>query len=83
MTPAPVPPPRRVIIVVLAIGAAIGAWFMLHTNTSAAARECRSLYHAARTAEDTARVDRTVTAGARRQQDPPSCGFIRSTARWQ
>ena len=53
---------------------------MLQAYTSAAVKECQAGYRAARTAADTTRVDSLVPEGG---ADPHSCGFIRSSARWQ
>ena len=58
----------------------LGIWIMLQAYTSAAVKECRAGYRAARTAADTARVDSLVPEGG---ADPHSCGFIRSSTRWQ
>lgn len=58
----------------------LGGWIMLQAYTSAAVKECRAGYRAARTAADTTRVDSLVPEGG---ADPHSCGFIRSSARWQ
>ena len=75
------PPTRVLLVAALMLG--LAAWFMLRAYTSAAARECQTLYRSARTAADTARVDTTVTPGSLAQQDPRSCGFIRTSARWR
>lgn len=57
-------------------------WLLLRSYTSPAARECRDMYHAARTAADSASID-TVFVEIRGQDHPSSCGFMRMTARWQ
>lgn len=75
-------PPARVLLAAVLV-LAIAAWLILRTYTSAAARECSALYRSARTAADTARVDTTVTRGSRAQQEPGTCGGMRSSARWQ
>lgn len=75
-------PPKWVLLVV-ALVFGLAAWLMLRTYTSAGARECLVLYHSARTALDTARVDTTVTPGSHAQHDPRSCGFMRISARWR
>jgi hypothetical protein len=75
------PPKLVLLIAVLVLG--LAAWFLLRTYTNGATRECEALYRGARTAADTARVDTTVTPGSRRQTDPRSCGFLRTSARWQ
>lgn len=75
-------PPKLVILAVAGI-LGLGAWLMLRLYTSPGARECQSLYEAARTAADTARIDTMMTAGSRQEQDPHTCGFRRSSARWQ
>jgi hypothetical protein len=71
-----------VLLVALLIAAA-AAWFFLRTYTSDGNRQCRALYHAARTAADTATVDTTLTPGTHAESDPKTCGFRRSAARWQ
>ena len=70
----------------IAIGVAVAVlagWFFLRTNTSDAGRECRDLFHAARTAADTARIDTTFAPSSRLTSDPKSCGFMRINARWR
>lgn len=59
------------------------AWIMMRSYTTRGAAECRSLYRAARTAADTAWVDTTITPGSRAHQEPHTCGFMRTSARWQ
>ena len=71
-------PLRWMIVAVPALGFAL--WLMLQAYTSPAARACAAGYRAARTATDTARVDSLVPGGG---ADPHSCGFIRTSARWQ
>jgi len=85
-TPAASPrsstPPKRVLLVaVFMVG--VAAWLLAGSFTSAGARECGALYHAARTAADTARVDSTVTPGSSAQSEPHTCGFMRIGNRWQ
>jgi len=75
--------PPKWVLLAAAVGLALAAWFMLRMYTSDGARECQALYRSARTAIDTARVDTTVTRGSRKQADPPSCGFMRHSNRWQ
>ncbi|MBL8989248.1 MAG: hypothetical protein JNJ80_23435 [Gemmatimonadetes bacterium] len=79
---APGAPPRRVLMVAVAI-IAVAVWYLLDLYTTAGIRECRALYRAARTAADSAVVDTTVTAAARREADPRTCGFRRSQVRWR
>lgn len=74
---------RWVLLVGLPAVVLLVARLMLQSYTSAAARECHALYRAARTAADTARVDSTITPGSRSQDEPHSCGFLRTSARWQ
>jgi hypothetical protein len=78
----PAAPPKRVLIVA-AIMAVLACWFLLHTYTNAGARECRTLYHAARSAADTARIDTLITEGSRAQNEPRTCGFMRHAAWWR
>ena len=75
-------PPRAVLLVAALILAA-AAWYLLRSFTGDAARECRALYRAARSAADTVRVDSTVTPGSAELSDPRTCGFIRTSARWR
>lgn len=75
-------PPRAVLLVAALIVAA-AAWYLLRSYTGDAARECRALYRASRSAADTARVDSTVTPGSAGRSDPRTCGFIRTSARWR
>jgi len=79
---APQAPPGRV-LVVAALILGFAAWLMLRSYTSAGARECQALYRSARTAADTAWIDTTLTAGSRAEQDPKTCGFRRTSNRWQ
>lgn len=74
-------PPRRILLIAALLVGLVG-WLMMRSYTSTGARQCEALYHASRTAADTARVDTTVTPGSRKQADPHSCGFIRRSARW-
>ena len=75
-------PPRAVLLIAALIFAA-AAWYLLRSYTGNAARECRALYRASRSAADTARVDSTVTAAGAGRSDPHTCGFIRTSARWR
>jgi hypothetical protein len=79
-TPAP---SLRLNIVIGVVLAALVGWFFLRTNTSEAGRECRALFHAARTAADTARIDTTFAPSSRLTSDPRSCGFMRGNAIWR
>jgi hypothetical protein len=58
-------------------------WIFLRRYTSPGARECVELYHEARTAADTARVDTTMVPGSAGTADPRSCGSMRYASRWQ
>jgi hypothetical protein len=72
---------RAFLLVASSLALAIAGWLMLRTYTTAASRECVALYHAARTAADSAAVDRIVPHPDR--PEATSCGFTRSSARWQ
>jgi hypothetical protein len=82
-TPEPTHTPPRRILVAATVVVALAAWWLLHTYTSTGTHECEKLYHSARSAADTARIDTLVTAGSREQSEPRTCGFMRRTARWQ
>ena len=75
-------PPRAVLLIAALIFAA-ASWYFLRSYTGDAARECRALYRASRSAADTAQVDSTVTPGSAARSDPHTCGFIRTSARWR
>lgn len=75
-------PPVPVLLVALMV-AALAGWGLARSYISAGARECHALFHVARTAADTARVDTTVTPGSHRQKDPRTCGSYRTSARWR
>lgn len=75
-------PPRWVVLVAAGLVLLTG-WLMLRMYTSAGVRECHSLYRAAHSAADTARVDTVVTPTSRREQEPRTCGFRRFSARWR
>ena len=74
---------NRASIAVVVLVVVLGAWVLLRTNTSEAGRDCRAMYHSARTAADTARIDTTFVPSSKSVSDPRSCGFMRSSARWQ
>ena len=74
---------NRVSIAVVVLVVVLAAWVLLRTNTTSAARDCRAMYHAARTAGDTARIDTTFVPSSKDVSDPRSCGFMRTSARWQ
>ena len=60
------------------------SWMVMQVYTPPASRECGRLYHSARTAADSARVDQTTPAvTVTGSHERRSCGAIRSTARWQ
>ena len=70
------------------IGIVLGAllvagWLLFRSFTSPTARECTKLYDNARTATDTARIDTTFAPSARRESEPRTCGFMRTSARWR
>lgn len=75
-------PPVAILGLALLV-AVISVWWLLRSNTSPAVRECLRLYAEARTAADTLGVDSTVTALAAEESIPRSCGFMRSSSRWQ
>jgi hypothetical protein len=65
-------------VVVLAL------YIMLHMYTSSGSDECADRYGAARTAADTLQVDSLVPGkGGTRGKAKLSCGFTRTSARWQ
>ncbi|MGE0439035.1 MAG: hypothetical protein AB7L66_16140 [Gemmatimonadales bacterium] len=75
--------PPRPVLVVAAILAGVAIWYFMGAYTSAGARECGTLYRAARTAADSAVVDATYPPAGRRETQPRNCGFLRTSARWQ
>ena len=77
-------PPPTVVVAALIVMVLVGGWLMLRFNTSYASRECSAQYRLAKTAADTARVDRLVPhKGAVIPASAFSCGFTRSSARWR
>ena len=63
---------------------ALALYIMLHMYTSSGADECAARYGAARTAADTLQVDSLVPGKAgTREKALFSCGFTRTSARWQ
>jgi hypothetical protein len=66
-----------VLIAILLIGAA-ALWWVSELYTTEAARECRALYAAARTAIDSNQVDLTIPASGRKLTEPHSCANYRS-----
>ena len=75
--------PPRAVIFIAAAALALAAWLLSRSYTSSGTREFLSLYHSARTAADTARIDTTFTPGNRSRAEPHSCGFLRTSARWR
>jgi hypothetical protein len=76
------PPPRRVIIGVLA-AVVLAAWLLLDMYSSRAAKECYALYRLAKTSADSALVDSTHAQQGRALPARFSCGVMRTSARWQ
>jgi hypothetical protein len=76
-------PRRWALFLAASLLALVGAWLLLRSYTSDAARECLALYRSAANAADTARIDTLVPRGSRSEADPRTCGFIRTSARWQ
>jgi hypothetical protein len=75
---------RQMLLAALgAIAAALALWVVFGAYTGDEARACRALYAEARTAADTMAVDLTVVPAARKRAEPRSCGFMRTSARWQ
>jgi hypothetical protein len=73
-----------VVLPVLAVAVAITVVVLRHANTSHAASSCSALYHEARSAADTTRVDSTVPdRDASGTPGRSSCGGIRVNARWR
>ena len=73
-------------VMLAALGAVIAlivVWVVFGAYTGNEVRECRALYAEARTAADTTAVDLTVVPAARKHAEPRSCGFMRTSARWQ
>jgi hypothetical protein len=62
---------------------AVATWFIFGARTPQDVRECSALYAAARTAEDTTRIDLTVPAGAALHAESRSCGSYRTAGQWQ
>ncbi len=82
MSPTENPAPPVRVLAVAGVLIAVAAWFLFRSYTSPGVRQCLALYHGARTATDTARVDETVTPGSHAAADPRSCGSYRSAGRW-
>jgi hypothetical protein len=79
-------PARRPVAIPALIGVVLlglAVWFVLGTRAAPEVRECTALYHAARTAEDTTRVDLTVPDAAKQHAEQRSCGSLRTAGRWQ
>lgn len=71
-------------LIALPVLLALAGWLLLQSFTGGAATECYALYRAAVTADDSARVDNTVPkATGISSTDRHTCGFMRSSARWQ
>lgn len=63
---------------------ALALYIMLHMYTSSGSDECAARYGAARTAADTLQVDSLVPdKGGTNGKAKFSCGFMRTSARWQ
>jgi hypothetical protein len=78
------PAPVWIVGPVVAVAVALTLTWMRHANTSYAAAECSRLYHEARSASDTARVDSTrVSRDGKVTAQSSSCGGIRTNARWR
>ncbi len=69
--------------VVLGIVCAGILWLYTHMYVNPASAECVALYRAAKTAADTLMVDHSFPPSATRNAQPRTCGFVRTTARWQ
>jgi hypothetical protein len=65
------------LIVVLSV---VALWAFSQVFIPPSSRTCMGLYRAARTAADTAQVDRVVPQT--HTAEAPTCGFIRQAARW-
>ena len=83
MTDTPTPASRAIPIAIGVVLLVAATWFVLGNRTAPEVRECTALYHAARTAEDTARVDLTLPDAASKRAQPRSCGSLRMNGRWQ
>jgi hypothetical protein len=80
---APAGPIRVMLILAASLGLAIAGWLPFRSYTSDAARECITLYNSAQTSADTIRIDSLIPRGGRAESDPRTCGFLRTSARWQ
>ena len=78
----PPAPPRRIWIAALPF-LAVAAWLGLRMYTSFGSDQCADGYAAARTAADTARVDSLVPEDEHGVKEKVSCGFRRTSARWE
>jgi hypothetical protein len=68
----------------VAVAVALAFTWMRHANTSYMATTCSRLYHDARSASDSARVDSTrVSRDGKVTAQSSSCGGIRTNARWR
>jgi len=70
-------------VLVGALLVTVVGWVAFGSYTGSEVRECTALYAAAHTADDTTRVDLTVTPAAQKHAEPRSCGSLRRSARWQ
>ncbi len=84
VTPAPDDPrPLRRALLVVPLVLLFAGWLMLQSFIPYASRECMAHYRAARTAQDSARVDHEVPRLASDDSHEAfSCGAIRAHARW-
>ena len=76
---------RRAIPGLLVLGFVCAGLFWLYTHqyVNQASAECISMYGVAKTAADSLVIDHTFPPSASRNAQPRTCGFVRTTARWQ
>ena len=79
----PTPRQRTLGIVVGVVLLALTTWFIFGNRADPAVQECTALYHAARTAEDTAQIDFTVPKSAAQHAQQRNCGSFRTAGHWQ
>jgi len=70
---------RWIVVAVLVVAAIAVVWAMQRRNSTVSNAECSARYKVARTAADTAEVDRArPSIGGRDQAEPLTCGQLRN-----
>ncbi|HEX9164456.1 MAG TPA: hypothetical protein VF862_00995 [Gemmatimonadales bacterium] len=74
-------PPRRVWLLSIPV-LVLGLWVLLRMYSSFGSDQCADGYAAAKTAADSSRVDSLVPDDGHGGKEKFSCGFRRTSARW-